>query len=369
MAIIWMDGFNTPGQTQLTQSYFSTASVSSSTAAAYNGRYDGKAVNIGGNSTEAIRRSQGLHKDFSNTTTISIGFAFRSVSGSAVYFYYNTVDPFIIFYNGTASSAASSNNNIVAGMNFTQLNASSPVLVNILNKTGTILSSYQLPFFDHTVWNFVEVELQSSTTAGQMRIYLNGNLVSAISNANFSNSTSITDINKVAICGHSISSNSIYIDDFYITNTATRLGEIHIATVRPSADTAQKDWTPSTGTANFSVVNDDNYSSDTTYITTNASNKKDIYDLQDLSVVTTVSGTPLATKINGVGYKTTFGQSSVNLILKSGTTEANGTAISLYEGASGIQLIPSSIYETDPSTAIAWTVTGVNNSQIGIRTN
>jgi hypothetical protein len=53
------------------------------------------------------------------------------------------------------------------------------------------------------------------------------------------------------------------IDDVYITNTSTRLGESRVVVLYPNADTADADWTRSTGVDHYATVDETTVNGDT----------------------------------------------------------------------------------------------------------
>lgn len=362
MAIVWMDGFNKYAGIALSD-YNSSTQVQSSS---YSGRYDGYSVQIADySSNETARLTAGLHKNITGTTTLSVGIAVSRLSDGGSYPYLMTqpARPFIMVYNGTPSQA-----NMIAGCSIYGTTATTHFGA-IQNRSGSVAISGQLPVFNLSNWNYLEFEVETGATTGQARLYLNGQLILSTTAANFSNASNATSITGVGILPSDYTNRYVYADDYYITNTSTRLGEIHISTLKPSADTAQKEWAPSTvGSPNYSLLINDNYSAVSSYVTTTSANKKDIYDVQDLGTTLNTS-TILATKVNGIGYKNSFGPSNVNLVMKSNTTEVNGTGVDLYEGSTGIVKIPSIMSEVDPATSTAWTTSSVNNIQIGIRSN
>jgi hypothetical protein len=129
--------------------------------------------------------------------------------------------------------------------------------------------------------------------------------------------------------------------------------------IRPSADTAQKDWTPSTGTTNFNMVNETIENQDTNYVAAGTVGNKDLYDVTDLSfspsVVRAVQTLLFARKDDATTR-------SIRNNLKSGATTANGTTRAM--GATYAMF--TDLYATDPNTSAAWTGTAVNAAQLGI---
>ena len=347
MAIIWFDGFERYSGTGIMSQYYSQVTAQGSVGIT-TGRYDGQCLTLGSQYVTQPGTTGLIRTLTSTVTSISVGVAIyltRTING--------TNNPVVTLMNGSTTIAyvGLSDTNLIVG-----------------NNGGTV--SVNLPkVFNTTQWNYIEIEAVTSLTSGIFNFYWNGELLYALSGSPVKSSTNIIAIDSVRLSppyGSGFGP-ALQYDDFYITNTSTRLGELHIAGLKPSADTAQKQWVPSTGTTNYNLVNDLLKTSDTTYVQTVNAGDKDYYDIQDISSVTSISGSVLAVGVYGVGNKSTFGPASAQLAVKSNTTESFGTAQVLYETTNII--IPSITMETDPATSSAWTTAGVNNLQIGIRSS
>lgn len=348
MAIVWFDGFERFSGTGILSQYYSQVTAQGSISIV-SGRYDGQAISLG-SSYITQPGSTGLIRTLTSTvTSISVGVAVNLTNTVS-----NNTNPIVTLMNGATT---------ILSVNMSD---------NVLSVTNNgVTTSVNLPkvFNNISSWNYVEIEAVTSLTSGIFNFYWNGELLYALSGSAVKSTTNIINIDSVRLSppyGSGFNPSLLY-DDFYITNTSTRLGELHIAGLKPSADTAQKQWIPSTGTTNYNLVNDLLKSSDTTYVQTVNSGDKDYYDVQDISSVTSIAGSVLAVGVYGVGNKSTFGPASAQLAVKSNTTESFGTAQVLYEGTN--IAIPSITMETDPATSTAWTTTGVNNLQIGIRSS
>lgn len=154
------------------------------------------------------------------------------------------------------------------------------------------------------------------------------------------------------------SSNWFYFDDIYINKVATRLGEMRIDYHPVSADTAQKDMTPSTGATNYNLL-DEIPVATADYVTGAATGDQDIYDLLDIAV-------------------DEYDIKAVQPVILAGKTDAGSRQI-IVQGISGasedantVSLITAPNYrlldpmDVDPATAAAWTFAGFNALQLGI---
>jgi len=218
--------------------------------------------------------------------------------------------------------------------------------------SGTVLGTSTGPAIFQDTWFFLEVEAVRNASTGSVLVKVNGNTVLNITGAN----TGANDFNSWRV-GMSVSG-GWQIDDLYVTDGAT-LGECRIETLRPSADTAQKDWTASTGSDNYAMVDEPTFNGDTDYIKAATVGNKDEYDLGDLSFN---PATIFAVQTVIAARKDDATTRGVRAYLNSSSSVANGAARDV--GASYLQY--ADIFTTDPNTAAAWTQSGVNAAKIGI---
>jgi hypothetical protein len=144
------------------------------------------------------------------------------------------------------------------------------------------------------------------------------------------------------------------IDDLII-RTDTWPGDVRFVALKPSADTATKDWTPQSGSDNFAMVNNN---SDASYVETDVDGHRDLYDVQNWSG----SGLTAVAVVQWLrARKETADDQQVKTLLVSGATEADET-FDLLTSYSGLK---STVYENDPATTSPWTNGGINAIKIG----
>lgn len=155
-----------------------------------------------------------------------------------------------------------------------------------------------------------------------------------------------------------------YFDDFWVCDTTgsapynTFLGDARVRTLVPTAAGSSTQFTPSTG-SNWSCVDELPYS-DTDYVASATSGHTDTYTTSDVpSGVASV----LAVQVHGVALKTDSGAMSVKGAVKSGATTYAGSAVALATTATTFL----DLRTTDPNTASAWTVSGVNALEVGVQ--
>lgn len=200
-------------------------------------------------------------------------------------------------------------------------------------------------------WNYIEIEFTRHASAGAFNIYKNGALVLSGTGLN----TGAADVNTVQF---STDVGNRYIDDFYMVDAATRLGECRIDTLRPTADTATKGFTPNSGSNNFSRVSDATFDGDTSYNSATTPGAKDLFDIGDLSVVPSAIFA-VQTILAARNDNTALSQLCVDI--KSGATSVRGGTKTLAPTYS----FYTDTLPTDPATSAAWTASAVNALQLG----
>lgn len=211
------------------------------------------------------------------------------------------------------------------------------------------------------VWHYVEFEIVISDTVGVINVYVDNVQVLALTGLDTRNGAP-TDVGQFVFYPVGIGSittlGTCQIDDIYLLNAATRLGERRIETLRPANDTGTKNWTPNSGTANFSRVNETTVDGDTSYVSATTSSTRDLYGISALSSTpATIDG------INVVSFplKTDATSRSIYNSIQSNAVDSDGSAMAL---AASYQRLDRLVL-TDPSGGGAWTPTRINNLLIG----
>jgi len=148
------------------------------------------------------------------------------------------------------------------------------------------------------------------------------------------------------------------VDDVYVTNVSTRLGESRVVVLYPNADTADADWTPSTGVDHFATVDETTVNGDTDYVVSGTVGDLDLYDVTDLGVT---PDSVQAVRVTLCARNDDAASREVRSKVKSGAASANGAPHAL----TASYVYYRDIFETDPNTSAAWTAGGVNALQIG----
>lgn len=219
------------------------------------------------------------------------------------------------------------------------------------NAASNILATSAAGLVSANTWYHLGVELVRHASSGSVNVYVDGVQVISVTGVN-TGSTSISQINICKFGGSAI------IDDFYVCNEAAWLGECRSSPLVPNADTAQVDFTPSTGSDNYACV-DESPPNTTDYVSSETPGDIDLYEISNMSF-TPVS--ILGVKATIVAAKDDITTRTFRSKLKSGGTTANGDT----HAASNSYGFASDIYDKDPNTGSAWIKSSVDALQIGV---
>lgn len=210
------------------------------------------------------------------------------------------------------------------------------------------------------VWHYVEWEVVIHDTTGSFKVWVDGVQVLNLTNVDTRNAgTGI--VNRVGICPFTGKGGACYFDDFYVTNSAVRLGECRIDAIRPNADVVgAKDFTPSTGTDHYALVDESVANGDTDYVSGTTVGHVDRFTHAGLGVTPSAIH---AVQVSAFGKKTDAATRSINLQVKSGATTSDGSSYNLAADYAKFERI----LETDPNTAAAWGASGVNALEFGVK--
>jgi hypothetical protein len=216
---------------------------------------------------------------------------------------------------------------------------------NVLAETTTGLSD--------GVWHYIGVEFVRDGSAGEVRLYLDGVLEDSVTGVN----TGSNDIELMQL--EAFSTNAVFMDDYYVVSGATWLGEQRVEYLPDSADTAQKDWTPDTGSDNYARVNDVPMDGDGSYVSASTIGDRDLYEIDPLS---STPDSIAAVQVVVAGRKDDVTTRTIAPVLVSGATTDVGDDIGMASGYKvGVQL-----YDLDPDGSVAWEAAAVNALNVGM---
>lgn len=230
--------------------------------------------------------------------------------------------------------------------------------IKIKNGSGTTLITSANNVWTQSVWCSIELR---GTIANSADIEFQ------IDGANNASATGVDTliagtaaINNIYFGGwDSVGSGNVDIDvdDYALGDTAVFFGPTQAEILKPNADTATKQWTPSTGIINYQMVDEAICNGDTDYNTADTVGLKDLYDLPTLSII------PAAIH-------------AVQLVAYARTTDSQARSISLNVDVSGLsngsnQSLTSTynqkrrVMALNPITGLAWQYVDISAMQIG----
>lgn len=227
---------------------------------------------------------------------------------------------------------------------------------------GTLLGTSANGVIVFNTWHYVECEIVISDTVGVFNVYVDSILVLSLSAQDTRNGAP-ADFDAISLGHHGVFTNAgnHQFDDFYITDTAAKLGERRVETLYPSADvTGATDWTQSTGANRWSTV-DEATVDITDYISATTVGNVERFTHPGMS------STPAsidAVQVVSYGLKTDATARSIAMQVKSGATTSDGANFAL--ATTTIQM-RRALLATDPNTAAAWTAAAVNALEFGVK--
>jgi hypothetical protein len=221
-------------------------------------------------------------------------------------------------------------------------------------------------FINLEVWNYIEVYVLISNTAGTGRVVVRVNNDSTgwidFTGDTCSNTNEYANVINIGCIDTNLNH---YTDDLYICDGAGSvnnnfLGDCRVDTILPSGAGSTTQFTPSAG-SNYACVDENPPNEDTDYVESSTLNHVDTYAFADIAHTPTGI---FGVQINMDVKKDDAGDRWIASITKSGSSgNVAGTAKTLSTG----QTIHSQVVELDPDTAALWTKAGINAAEFGIK--
>jgi hypothetical protein len=228
-------------------------------------------------------------------------------------------------------------------------------------RNGTVLGTSAAGVVQSgSVWQYIEVKATISDAAGAIEVKVNGVSVLALTSVDTKNTANATT-DQIGFQG--TGNQSFDFADLYILNTSGSVNNdfwgdtaVDAKTVSGAGNSTQ--WTPSAG-SNYQNVDDATPNGDTDYNSSGTASQVDLYALTDLSG----TGTARAAQWNGYVRKDDAGSRSVAPMLRSESTDAQGSTQSVSDSYTYL----FQVYDVDPADAGSWTFTKINALEAGIK--
>lgn len=233
---------------------------------------------------------------------------------------------------------------------------------NLLSQTSSSLATGSVNVCDGNE-HWVELYLNIGSSV------LNRLTVDSLSewNASLSTTSGATAIDSFELV--SITGVTVTIDDFFVWDDSAGapqlaqypLGPRQITTVRPQADSVVSFATATGGSTHYNQVNETTGDGDATYVESSSSGDQDLYDFAAMGVS---PATITAVMANAYVENPNPGAISLKQIVKSGSTQTDGTAVQ----APASYRIVQQPFPIDPNTSAAWAnSTAVDAATFGVK--
>jgi len=248
----------------------------------------------------------------------------------------------------------------------------SVVEVNVTSDARLSIAGYTSPVGSLTAgaWHYVEVKAVIAGASSVLSAQLDGGLVIPATTLNLG-STGVHFVGPRSWWDGSVTweptlGNNLYYDDMYFFDTSAApnndfIGDCRVETIYPNGVGNNSDWIPDSG-SNWQRVNEHTSApypdGDTSYVRSNTAGAQDTYDCNDLSII---SGTIYGLQTNVYTRKEDTALHKIDALVRSGGTNYPGADKIVASGYTDF----TDIWQTDPATALAWTIAGVNAAQFG----
>jgi hypothetical protein len=258
--------------------------------------------------------------------------------------------------------------NVTSALDFFQLRAGATATVRIScnasgqiqvrNSGGTIIATGTTVLVSNA-WNYIEVKAFINGASGTVEVHLNGAVEIASTTGNFGS----TNLDTIALIGNTSSVVTDW-DDIYAADTTgaaprnTFLGDVRIATVMPTSDGAHSQWTPSTGTAHWSLVDETTPNDDTDYVSDATPGHYDTFGCGPIDTAATVFGV----QTNLYARKDDAAVRQIAPVIRQSGTDHDGATVTL----TSTYAFYTQLFNQDPTPA-DWTPTTVNADEYGVK--
>lgn len=214
-------------------------------------------------------------------------------------------------------------------------------------------------------WYFIELKVLTDNSAGTVDVLVNSS--NWLSLTSQDTQPGANAYHTAVRLGQHDGATFTRFDDWYVLDSTgsknnAPLGNRRVDALHPDGAGDDTNWTPSAG-SNYQNVDDGALlDEDTTYNETSTDAHDDLFTYDDLpGDAASVDGVMVITET-----RVTTGSMDLSQNIKSGGTEYPGTPETV---VSTSYITMTRLEEDDPDTAVAWTPSGVNNAQFGVRAN
>jgi hypothetical protein len=218
------------------------------------------------------------------------------------------------------------------------------------------------------VWAYVEFKVTIHGSTATIDVRINGTSGLSLTGQNTRGMGASNTWNNIlvgyATYESTTVSKNIDVDDLVVMDSSGSfnnafIGDVTISVLNPNGAGNSTDWTPSAG-SNYECVDEDVVNDDTDYVSSSTLNAKDLYAMEDCAAGADIRAVQVVTAMR----KGTEGPGKIKHVIRSSSTDYDSAEISLGGTAYSFN---RTIWETDPATAAAWTESGWNAAQVGVK--
>jgi hypothetical protein len=339
MSLKYMDGFDHYATGQFTRKW---TLVGGGITAAPAGRFGGSCLRIN------VTGSTNIYKVLTPSASWVIGFAFRIAGASG----------------GSTNITALTD----AGTIQVELRLNPDLTLSVTRNGTALTGGTSVTTLSLNTWYFIEFKatIADSIPANSCKVRINGvDVITVATGQDTKNTANATangfylGVNYAGGTGGNWDWDDLYVLDGSGSVNNDFLGDVRVETLYPAGAGNSSQWTPSAG-ANYACVDDVTPNDDTDFVSSSTIGQRDTYTMSNLG------GNPPS--IVGVqtlllNRKDDAGSRQMAAVVRSGGSDYDGASVSVFDTYS----YATEIRETDPGTAAAWTVTGVNSMEAGIK--
>lgn len=243
-----------------------------------------------------------------------------------------------------------------------QLQDEGHFVLKVGNTAGAVLAT-GTTIMAASTWHYLELKVFIDNAAGAYEFKINGVTEFSDTGVDTNASSTINWVNSIWFENAGTSGPyDFYIDDLYArgdvtTNTAGGfLGDTRVVVLRPDADGTYEQWTLSTGVDAFALIDED-LPDTADYLESSTAAQK--YSVSH----TSFTGTGTIHAVSHYVHSSTPDNTARNVypLCRSNGVDYQNPSVRAPSGA-----YLSSVYETNPNTATAWTDTTLNAAEFGL---
>lgn len=234
--------------------------------------------------------------------------------------------------------------------------------IGVYRSTSILIAQSDPGILANNTWFYFEIKVLFSQTVGTVDVRINGTTV--ISETGLDTcSTANESISEVRIYSNK---SSTYFDDLYICDTNGTecndfLGDIKITTLYPTSDGNSSDFTCSSGSDHYAMVDELQLTADTDHNESSTVGHKDLYGMTTFGGTGTIRAVQVTAAVKNIDA----GTMNIRNLSRSGATpiDNDGADFALSQTMKGNM----TVWEKEPTDDVAWTATKVNAAEFGVK--